>query len=144
MPYVKQERRPALDSVVREMIAIEFDVQQNLRIYLEALFESRGIGGPYERRHISSNIINLTNLSQQNNVQYNGDLNYILYKLCLITVTPSYNNYKKYIGTLEDIASSVTNSELGWELRECAAEIRRTLLGPYEDLKKKENGSVEK
>jgi hypothetical protein len=57
----------------------------------------------------------------------NGDLNYILFKLCKNSVSPSYNNYKNYIG----------------ELSECAAEIRRTLLADYEDLKMQQNGDVE-
>jgi hypothetical protein len=54
----------------------------------------------------------------------NGDLNYILYTYCKYNVKPSYNNYKNFIG----------------ELHECAHEIRRRLLGPYEDEKIKENG----
>jgi len=59
-------------------------------------------------------------------VKANGDLNYILFKFCGVAVPPSYNNYKNYIG----------------ELAECATEIRRKILAPYEDLKEKENGSV--
>jgi hypothetical protein len=37
-----------------------------------------------------------------------------------------YNNYKNYIG----------------ELQETVAEIRRRLLAPYEDIKIQENGDV--
>jgi hypothetical protein len=59
-------------------------------------------------------------------VQANGDLNYILYKFCKDSVKPSYNNYKNFCG----------------ELRQCATEIERRLLGPYEDEKIKENGDV--
>ena len=59
-------------------------------------------------------------------VKVNGDLNYILFKFCKYHVTPSYNNYKNYIG----------------ELTECGAEIRREILAPYEDQKKAENGEV--
>ena len=59
-------------------------------------------------------------------VKVNGDLNYILFKFCKYHITPSYNNYKNYIG----------------ELTECGAEIRREILGPYEDQKKAENGEV--
>lgn len=59
-------------------------------------------------------------------VEANGDLNYILYAFCKHHVTPSYNNYKNYCG----------------ELRQCATEIERRLLGPYEDKKIKENGDV--
>ncbi len=60
------------------------------------------------------------------NVQANGDLNYILYKFCKIGVEPSYNNFKNFIG----------------ELEECATEIRRRLLADYEDSKILENGDV--
>jgi len=59
-------------------------------------------------------------------VKANGDLNYILFKFCKNYVNPSYNNYKNFIG----------------ELRQCATEIERRILGPYEDLKIKENGDV--
>jgi hypothetical protein len=60
------------------------------------------------------------------NVQATGDLNYILFKFCRKMVKPSYNNYKNYIG----------------ELRQCATEIERRLLAPYEDKKIEENGDV--
>ncbi len=56
----------------------------------------------------------------------NGDLNYILYKFCKYYIKPSYNNYKNFCG----------------ELNECAAEIRRRMTGPYEDIKIDENGDV--
>lgn len=60
-------------------------------------------------------------------VKPDGKLNYVLYKFCKDTVEPSYNNYKNFIG----------------ELRQCASEIERRILGQYEDLKIKENGDVE-
>ncbi len=60
------------------------------------------------------------------NLEYNGDLNYILFALCKRHIAPSYNNYKGYIG----------------ELEECVAEIRRRLLGPYEDAAIAKNGDV--
>lgn len=56
----------------------------------------------------------------------NGDLNYILFKFCKYQVEPSYNNYKNFCG----------------ELRQCATEIERKILAPYEDLKIIENGDV--
>jgi hypothetical protein len=59
-------------------------------------------------------------------VKADGDLNYILYKYCKYYVDPSYNNYKNFCG----------------ELRQCATEIERRMLGPYEDKKKEENGDV--
>jgi hypothetical protein len=55
-----------------------------------------------------------------------GDLNYVLFAFCKRHIKPSYNNYKNYCG----------------ELRQCATEIERRLLGPYEDKKIIENGEV--
>ena len=60
------------------------------------------------------------------NVVANGDLNYILFKFCKYQVEPSYNNYKNFCG----------------ELRQCATEIERKILAPYEDSKIAENGDV--
>ena len=56
----------------------------------------------------------------------NGDLNYVLFAYCKYGIKPSYNNYKNFCG----------------ELRQCATEIERRLLAPYEDSKIKENGDV--
>lgn len=73
--------------------------------------------------------IELENILQEmifENVKADGDLNYILYALCKRHVEPSYNNYKNFCG----------------ELRQCATEIERRLLGPYEDTKIDENGDV--
>ncbi len=55
-----------------------------------------------------------------------GKLNYVLYKFCKDMVRPSYAGYKNYCA----------------ELRQCATEIERRLLGPYEDIKRDENGEV--
>lgn len=59
-------------------------------------------------------------------VRANGDLNYILFKFCKNFIPPSYGNYKNFCA----------------ELRQCATEIERRLLGPYEDIKIEENGDV--
>lgn len=59
-------------------------------------------------------------------VEASGDLNYILFAFCRRHVKPSYNNYKNFCG----------------ELRQCATEIERRLLGPYEDEAIKRNGDV--
>lgn len=59
-------------------------------------------------------------------VKANGDLNYILYAFCKRHINPSYNDYKNYLG----------------ELNEAAEEIRRRMLAPYEDRKIMENGDV--
>ena len=60
-------------------------------------------------------------------IKANGDLNYVLYAFCKRNVSPSYNNYKNFCG----------------ELWQCATEIERRILGPYEDEKIIENGDVE-
>lgn len=60
-------------------------------------------------------------------IKADGDLNYILYAFCKRNITPSYNEYKNFCG----------------ELRQCAAEIERRLLGPYEDKKIIENGDID-
>ena len=62
----------------------------------------------------------------QADVKADGDLNYILFAYCKWYVEPSYNNYKNFCA----------------ELRQCATEIERRILAPYEDLKIKENGDV--
>jgi hypothetical protein len=62
-----------------------------------------------------------------NQIKVNGDLNYVLFAFCKRHVEPSYNNYKNFCG----------------ELRQCATEIERRILGPYEDEKIVENGDVE-
>jgi hypothetical protein len=60
------------------------------------------------------------------NLKIDGDLNYLLFALCKRWVKPSYNNYKNFIG----------------ELNECIAEIRRRQLAPYEEEAMKRNGDV--
>jgi len=75
-----------------------------------------------DRRQIDGIVSNMAHCR----VQANGDLNYILFKFCSLYVKPSYNNYKNYIG----------------ELRQCASEIERRILAPYEDTKILENGDV--
>ncbi len=62
----------------------------------------------------------------ESDVKANGDLNYILFAFCKRNINPSYNNFKNFCG----------------ELRQCATEIERKLLAPYEEEKEKENGSV--
>ena len=64
---------------------------------------------------------------QGKGLKVDGDLNYVLFAFCKRHVKPSYNNYKNFCG----------------ELRQCATEIERRLLGPYEDKKIEENGDVE-
>ena len=55
-----------------------------------------------------------------------GDLNYLLFAYCKHFIPKSYNSLKNFVG----------------ELEECATEIRRRILAPYEDDKIAENGDV--
>ena len=64
---------------------------------------------------------------REKDIAADGDLNYLLYAFCIRYVPESYNSYKNFIG----------------ELRQCAAEIERRILAPYEDLKIEENGDVD-
>jgi len=68
----------------------------------------------------------IVNLMMELNVLADGDLNYVLYAFCKRAVVPSYHNYKYYCS----------------ELDQCITEIKRRLIGPYEDKKKKQNGDV--
>lgn len=78
---------------------------------------------PQERRPRMDKVVEAL---KEANVKADGDLNYILYKFCKETVTPGYNNLKNFCG----------------ELRQCAVEIERRILGPYEDSAKTRNGDV--
>lgn len=60
------------------------------------------------------------------NIKADGDLNYVLFAYCVRHIIPSYNNLKNFCG----------------ELRQCATEIERRILGPYEDGKIQQNGDV--
>jgi len=77
---------------------------------------------PEKRKHFDE----IVELMEEKDVKADGDLNYILYKFCRQCIKPSYNNYKNFCG----------------ELRQCATEIERRLIAPYEDMKIKENGDI--
>ncbi len=81
---------------------------------------------PYIKKEKRPDMDEVVALMAQKGVKADGDLNYVLYKFCKENVKPSYNNYKNFLG----------------ELRQCAAEIERRLLCPYEDQKITENGDV--
>ena len=82
---------------------------------------------PYVKAEQRPDLDAVVDLMKALEVKANGDLNYILYAFCKRRVKPSYNNYKNFCG----------------ELRQCATEIERRMLGPYEDEKIVENGDVE-
>ena len=81
---------------------------------------------PYILKNRRSSLDYIVETMDMGGVKVDGDLNYILFKFCKYFVEPSYNNYKNFCG----------------ELRQCATEIERRLLGPYEDKKIEENGDV--
>ena len=81
---------------------------------------------PYIKNTRREEINCIVELMKEKNIKADGDLNYILYKLCKETVKPSYNNFKNYCG----------------ELRQCATEIERRILAKYESEKILENGDV--
>ncbi|MEQ9230882.1 MAG: hypothetical protein RIF46_09360 [Cyclobacteriaceae bacterium] len=81
---------------------------------------------PYIKPEQREKLDELVARMEELGIAANGDLNYVLYAYCKRHVQPSYNNYKNFIG----------------ELHQCATEIERRLLGPYEDEKIKENGDV--
>jgi len=82
---------------------------------------------PYVEKHLRPFLDLVVREMERHSIQANGDLNYILYAYCKRNIAPGYGNYKNYCA----------------ELRQCATEIERRLLGPYEDLKIKKNGDVE-
>lgn len=81
---------------------------------------------PYVKQEKRNRLNEVVEKLKECEVLVDGDLNYILYAFCKRHIKPSYNNYKNYCG----------------ELRQCATEIERRLLGPYEDEKVIENGDV--
>lgn len=82
---------------------------------------------PYVEQDQRQNLNTLVEIMNSIGISANGDLNYVLFKYCKNHVRPSYNNYKNFLG----------------ELNECSEEIRRRLLAKYEDKKIEENGDVE-
>lgn len=78
---------------------------------------------PFKRKYLNEVVLAMLHAK----LMIDGDLNYILFAFCKQFINPSYNNYKNFCG----------------ELRQCATEIERRLLGPLEDKKIEENGDVE-
>jgi len=82
---------------------------------------------PYVKQDVRENLNFVVENMKAMDVKPDGKLNYVLFKFCKDTIDPSYNNYKNFIA----------------ELEECAQEIRRRLLAPYENQKIIENGDVD-
>jgi len=136
IPYVKQERRPALDKVVRAMSKIDFRAQ-DLVILLHLFKHWEEID-----RH-SDKFSEAAKTAKEINVEPNGDLNYILFKWCKYHEEPSYNNYKRIIGLIHRAMDDFGAWDQ-WtdELREAAAWIRIKLLTPYEEKAIERNGDI--
>ena len=81
---------------------------------------------PYIAQEKRLHLDNVVSRMDMEDIKADGDLNYMLFAYCKRYIKPSYNNYKNFIG----------------ELRQCAAEIERRILSPYEDKKILENGDV--
>lgn len=82
---------------------------------------------PYVAKEKRAELDKIVELMQDQDLQADGDLNYVLYAFCKRYVIPSYNAYKNYCG----------------ELRQCATEIERRMMAEYEDDKIFESGDVE-
>lgn len=68
----------------------------------------------------------IVGLMKELEMDYDGEMNYVLFKLCKENVPKSYKQLKAFKG----------------ELNECRDEIQRRLLGPLEEFKKDNNGDV--
>ena len=81
---------------------------------------------PYIRQEQRMQLEPVVRAMRMVSIKADGDLNYVLFAYALRHIPESYNSLKNYCA----------------ELRACATEIERTILGPYEDTKMEENGNV--
>ena len=82
---------------------------------------------PYIPQKRRKELDEIVEAMEKADVVADGDLNYLLFAFCKRYFVESYRSYKNYCA----------------ELHQCATEIERRLLGPYEDEKIKLNGDVE-
>lgn len=144
MPYVAQERRPALDKVVDELVISKLKAD-HIEIFLINLtkrgcFDETG----FEIRPFnpfSDNLSNALREAIRADVKPSGDINYILFKYCKYHVKPSYNNYKDFMGEIYNAINSVS-IEFRNEFREAAEWIRIKILTPYEEKTIEKNGDI--
>lgn len=142
MPYVLQERRPALDKVVNRLVENNIE-EGDITMFLVCLAHLAD-GGFANFAQPNKNIEKAIDEAVRADVKPNGDINYILFKYCKYYVKPSYNNIKRFIGEISfamDLCDMVS-LEFKNEFRESAAWIRIKLLTPYEEKKIAENGDV--
>ena len=145
MPYVLQERRPALDPVVEAMVKIDLTMN-DITKFLTTL------GGitPDTSLTVFPKYQIALKAAYFAEAEPNGDINYILFKYGKYHIKPSYNNYKAYIGAIHQAKDQISSSKSLLassvryvdEYRESAEWIRIKLLTPYEEEKIIENGDV--
>jgi len=144
MPYVKQERRAALDEVVDELVKAGLG-RGDLELFLTSLpFKQGKLTSYYLAKH---HLTGSLDKAYDNKVKPNGDINYILFKYCKYHVKPSYNNYKAFMGEIYNaMYSTQGNYVIGGnykdEFRESAEWIRIKILTPYEEKAIERNGDV--
>jgi hypothetical protein len=142
MPYVKQERRPALDRVVDRLVESGL-VEGELTLFLLNLVD-REHGGFADYLYRSKDMEKALYEAEVADVKPNGDINYILFKCCKYHIKPSYNNYKKFMSEIYEAAElcGLVALDYKYEFKESAEWIRIKLLTPYEEEKIVENGDV--
>lgn len=142
MPYVLPERRPALDKLVDALIKFEATWDDMVRFF-------SFLGSPMDFQYIDDwvsgrypLVMKLLDIGRKLEIKPNGDINYVLFKYCKYHVTPSYNNYKNFMGCIYNMMKSSASDDYKNEFREAAEWIRIKLLIPYEEKKILDNGDV--
>ena len=82
---------------------------------------------PYVKQHRRKCLDKVVEAMNDAFIAADGDLNYVLFAYFKRNFIPGYTTCRNFCG----------------ELRQCATEIERRLLGPYEDKKREENGDIE-
>lgn len=145
MPYVKQEKRPALDEVVDELVRANLR-SRDLELFLmyvaagESVFPGK-YSIPY---HLGGRkpLFKAIKKAFEVDIKPNGDVNYVLFKYCKYYIKPSYNNYKAFMGEIYNAMESISTGKFKNEIREAAEWIRIKLLTLYEEKAMERNGDV--
>lgn len=137
MPYVVKERRPALDKVVDKLVAANLGTG-DVELFLLSLASKDNPHFYCFKPQVGEGVEE----AEANEVEPNGDINYILFKYCKYYIEPSYNNYKAFMGEIYNAMESISTGEFKNEFRESAEWIRIKLLTPYEEEAIERNGDV--
>jgi hypothetical protein len=137
MPYVLQERRPALDKVVDELVKSDIKAG-DIYLFLSNLASK---GKPFRFCYSGKRIDDAVKKAEEIDVKPNGDINYILFKYCKYNIEPSYNNYKAFMGEIYNTMDCVP-VKFKNEFRESAEWIRIKLLTPHEEKAIERNGDI--